>query len=118
MNMSNQTRTLIERLTSADIPQLKGVHATYLVDVADSGTWSLRVDNGHVEIAEDTTEADCTLRANDRDMALLLAGNQNLLTAAMQGRVDVEGSLVLAQRFAGLLGSSAIGIAEPDRGQP
>ncbi len=116
--MSSQTRTIIERLTSVDIPQLKGVHATYLVDVADSGTWNLRVDDGHVEIAEATTEADCTIRANDRDMALLLAGNQNLLTAAMQGRVGVEGSLVLAQRFAGLLGSSAIGIAEPNRGQP
>src|SRR5215813_15048908 len=96
------TRRLIESgQRSFNIPELQGVHGVLLFEVQDAGAWNLRIDDGRAVIADGrpAERVDCTLTANDEDMALVLSGRQNLLTAAMQGRVTFQGDPMLAQTF-------------------
>src|SRR5262245_59219901 len=96
------TRRIIESTRhSFHTPELQGVYGTLLFEVEGGGAWSVQIDDGKVVIADGrpSGRVDCTLTANDEDMALVLSGRQNLLTAAMQGRITFQGDPMLAQTF-------------------
>ena len=47
--------------------------------------------------------ADCTIRCDEADFIDIVEGRRNLITATMQGRVEISGDLALAQKFHGLI---------------
>jgi putative sterol carrier protein len=84
-------------------PLLKGVHGTYLFEIANVGPQFISVQDGAIEIQEVRHDADCTIRCDEADFVDIVEGRRNLLTATMQGRVKVSGDLALAQKFHGLI---------------
>jgi putative sterol carrier protein len=96
-------------------PLLAGVKGTYRFDVKGAGSFLFSVDNGWISIAEGSRSADCVIVC-DEDVFLRLAdGSQNLLTAAMQGLVEIQGDLALAQKLHGILPPPG---AAPEAGGP
>jgi arylformamidase len=84
-------------------PFLRGVHGTYLFDIDKVGCWFVAVDDGAVNIDETRRDADCTISCDERDFVEIVEGRLNLITARMQGRVQVDGDIALAQKFHGLV---------------
>lgn len=84
-------------------PALKGVTGTYRFDVEGQGSVRIEVRDGAFTVAESSAPADCVIRADASDLARIASGEQNLITAVLQGRVQVEGDYALAQKFNGLV---------------
>ncbi len=84
-------------------PGLKGVTGTYRFDVEGRPSVRIEVQDGCFTISESTAPADCVVRADEGDLARIASGEQNLITAVLQGRVQVQGDFALAQKFHGLV---------------
>jgi putative sterol carrier protein len=103
------TRELFQSHHEWTKPDLKGMHGSWRFDVEGEGkgSWCLKLDdNGHVQVDEVASDcpADCVIVADDQDMVRVLQGNQNALTAAMQGRLRILGDLSMAKFFHTRLG--------------
>jgi putative sterol carrier protein len=61
--------------------------------------WRLEIHDGKIKITHRGGRADTIIRSNADDFMAIADGKQNLLTAVMQGRVEVKGDPVLAQQF-------------------
>jgi len=79
--------------------RLAGLTGSYKFDVENTGTWFIKVDDGKVSVSQKDLPADCVIFCNEEDFVQIASGKQNLLTAAMQGRVNIEGDLGLAQKL-------------------
>jgi putative sterol carrier protein len=84
-------------------PALKGITGTYRFDVEGQRSVRVEVRDGTFTVAEDTAPADCVIRVDESDIARIASGEQNLVTAFLQGRARIEGDFVLAQKFHGLM---------------
>jgi predicted lipid carrier protein YhbT len=82
-------------------PMLRRASGTCRFDVSGVGSWLVRADQGVVTVAETqgATPADSTLSATEDDFLHMARGEQNPLTAFMQGRLQVTGKIALAERF-------------------
>jgi len=105
--MPSETRRLFEMAPATlYAPEMRGVDALYRFDVEDGDQWTIRVADGNVALGAarpDDEEPTCIITASDADMAVVLRGEQNMLTALLQGRIGIVGDLALAQRLAGIL---------------
>src|SRR5215471_11727745 len=88
-------------------PALRGVHGTYLFDIDKVGSWFVAVDDGAIRIEETRNDADCTIICDEGDFADIVEGRRNLITAHMQGRVQLRGDIALAQKFHGLVSAKS-----------
>jgi len=86
-------------------PRLQGISGSYRFDVEGVGSWRLEVHDGTVAVTEGTGPADCVIRCDEADFVRIARGEQNLFTAVLQGRVQVEGDYALAQRLHGFVRS-------------
>lgn len=84
-------------------PILRGVHGTYLFDIDKVGSWFVAVADGTLRVEEKKHDADCTIICDERDFVDIVEGRRQLLTAYMQGRVQIRGDMSLAQKFHGLV---------------
>jgi ubiquinone biosynthesis protein UbiJ len=84
-------------------PALKGVTGTYRFDVEGQGSVRVEVRDGAYTIAESSAPADCMIRVDESDLARIASGEQNMITALLQGRVQIQGDYALAQKFHGLV---------------
>jgi putative sterol carrier protein len=89
-----------------DEPILRGVRGSYLFDIEQVGTWFVSVDDGALTFDEKPHEADCVIGCSEQDFVDIVEGRRNLITAVLQGRVQVRGDVALAQKFHGLLGTA------------
>ena len=84
-------------------PLLRGVTGTYLFEIESVGYWFISVRDGAISIEEARHDADCTIRCDEPDFIDIIEGRRSLITAAMQGRVKIDGDITLAQKFHGLV---------------
>ena len=84
-------------------PLLRGVTGTYLFEIERAGHWFISVRDGAISIEEARHDADCTIRCDEPDFIDIIEGRRSLITAAMQGRVKIDGDITLAQKFHGLV---------------
>jgi putative sterol carrier protein len=91
--------------TTKFVPYLRGVRGTYLFEIENVGSWFVSVDDGAITYDREKHEADCVIRCNEEDFVDIVEGRRNLLTAALQGRVQVHGDVALAQKVQGLVGT-------------
>jgi hypothetical protein len=80
-------------------PRLQGISGSYRFDVEGVGSWRTEVRDGLVTITESTAPADCVIRCDEADFVRIARGEQSLLTAVLQGRVQSEGDYALAQQL-------------------
>ena len=86
-------------------PLLRMVNGSYLFEIEGVGHWFISVSHVAIRIEEARHDADCTIACNEHDFMEIVEGRQNLITAAMQGRVKIRGDMTLAQKFHGLVGA-------------
>ena len=84
-------------------PRLQGISGSYRFDVAGIASWRIEVRDAIATITESTAAADCVVRCDEADFVRIARGQQNLLTAVLQGRVQLEGDYALAQRLHGFV---------------
>jgi putative sterol carrier protein len=103
--MSNRhVLEIIDRVRSVEFdPRLKSVSGSYRFDVDEVGSWKIDVDHGRIEVHETSERADCVVRASADDFGRIMSGAQNLITAWMQGLVELEGDASLAQKLHGII---------------
>ncbi|MCI0362380.1 MAG: SCP2 sterol-binding domain-containing protein [Phycisphaerales bacterium] len=89
-------------------PRLEGVTGTYRFDIQAADhwyVWRVAVNDGNVDVSQGTADADCVIGCSEEDFIRIASGEQNLITATLQGRVEVAGDLALAQKLHALLRS-------------
>jgi len=92
--------------------RLANVQGVYRFDIEGAGSYRLQVDHGSCSVEEGAGEADCVISCEPGDFARMIDGQQNMLTAYMQGRVRIDGDIALAKSFHGFIGAKASGGAE------
>lgn len=97
-----EVRELFERVRPY-VPFMRGVRATYLLDIAGAGNWYITVDDGAIKVDQSTHDADCVIQCSAEDFVEIVEGRRNMYTAFLQGRVRVSGDAALAQRFSNVL---------------
>jgi putative sterol carrier protein len=72
-------------------------------DIEGVGSYRVEVDHGRVAARVGPGSADCVITCGPDDFVRIMEGEQNLLTAFMQGRVGFQGELAVAKVVHGLL---------------
>jgi len=104
--MPESARELFERVKNQKYePLLRGVRGTYQFDIKQVGTWFLSVNDGVIIVEDARPEADCTISCSEQDFVDIVTGRRNMITALMQGRIQVRGDLALVQKFHGVIGA-------------
>ncbi len=81
-----------------------GIDASYVFDIAGSGTWTVKIDDGKVAVSEGDAGGDCTVSASEDTFRRILDGRQNPLTAYMTGKLKVKGDVNAALRLKDVFG--------------
>jgi putative sterol carrier protein len=81
-----------------------GLHASYVFDIEDSGTWTVKVDDGKVEVTEGDAGGDVTVSTSEKTFQKIVDGRQNPLTAYMTGKLKVKGDMSAALKLKEILG--------------
>jgi putative sterol carrier protein len=102
--MAERARAILAKATAEDRgPKLKGIRGSYRFDIEGGGSWHVVVDQETLRITESTADADCVVRCDEETFVRIANGEQNLLTAALQGRVQIRGDMALAQKLHGFV---------------
>jgi putative sterol carrier protein len=88
--------TLPERVDPA---KTAGMNNTYVFDVEDAGTWTVKVVDGAVQVSEGAEEADCTISASEETFAKIVAGESNATSAYMTGKLKIAGDIGAALKL-------------------
>lgn len=82
-----------------DESKTAGMNNSYVFDVEGAGTWTVRVEDGSVTVAEGAQEADCTISASEETFQKIVDGEQNPTTAYMTGKLKVQGDMGAALKL-------------------
>ncbi|HEU0196657.1 MAG TPA: SCP2 sterol-binding domain-containing protein [Nevskiaceae bacterium] len=92
---------LLKKLPSAFNPEA-ATGTSCVVQFAVSTPAYVTLNDGRCSLSEGTTDqADVTLTMEDDDLVALLRGELNGMTAFMTGKLQLDGDMLLAQRFMG-----------------
>src|SRR5258708_22981250 len=80
-------------------PLLHSVSGTVQWDIEGEGHWNAVINKGTIIVNHDTVVPDSLMSCNKDTFLALAQGTQNPLTAFLQGKLAVEGSIGLAQVF-------------------
>ena len=94
--------TLSERANGG--AHASGMHASYVFDIAGSGIWTVKVDDGKVEVTEGDAGGDCTVSTSEETFQKIIDGRQNPVTAYMTGKLKVDGDISAALTLKEILG--------------
>lgn len=98
-----------DRISAAPQPVLHGVTATIRFELTeDHGEERIRlvrIRDGHVHVGRRHTRADATIKTDRRFFEYVVTGEANALTAALRGRLRVDGDIRLLVAFSRLLPS-------------
>lgn len=98
--MDDPITTFFEQLaTSGYEPLLHTVSGTYRFEIEDAGNWCVTVTQGTLSVTRELPQASCVIICARDLFCAIVRGEQNPTTAFMQGRIQVKGSLSLAQVF-------------------
>ena len=88
--------TLPERVDPA---KTVGMNNTYVFNVEDAGTWTVKVVDGAVQVSEGAEDADCTISASEETFAKIVAGESNATSAYMTGKLKIAGDIGAALKL-------------------
>ncbi|WP_437915378.1 SCP2 sterol-binding domain-containing protein [Sorangium sp. So ce302] len=96
----SQARKLIQDLAAGRYDaRLRGTRKVCAVQLSDDERVVVEIADGSFGIAPEGAIEDCQLSCSLDDFLRIFRGEQNLITAIMQGRVGVRGDLGAAQMF-------------------
>jgi putative sterol carrier protein len=94
------------RIAEEREPSLHDVTATIRLDIERDGTdrpWHLTINRGRVAVSRSDEPADAVMRTDKVLFEQLVIGEANALTAALRGRLRIEGDPRLLMAFKRLL---------------
>jgi len=97
---------------------VKQVGCSYRFDVSNDKTkksWLVDLKNGSGSISESDGKADCMVSIKDSDFVQLMSGKLNPQTAFMQGKLKVQGNMMLAQKLSLLMQPSTSSPTDPPK---
>jgi putative sterol carrier protein len=98
--MADEVRTFFESLPGrVDAGKVAGMRNSYVFDVEGAGTWTVRVEDGSVNVDEGAQDADCTISASEETFRQIVSGDQNPTTAYMTGKLKVRGDMGAAMKL-------------------
>ena len=88
--------TLPERVDPA---KTVGMNNTYVFNVEDAGTWTVKVVDGAVQVSEGAEDADCTMIARVETFSKIVDGESNATSAYMTGKLKIAGDIGAALKL-------------------
>jgi len=84
---------------AAESNKAAGLNASYLFDIDGAGKWTVRVENGQVNVSEGEEAADTTISASEDTFVKIVNGDQSPTSAFMTGKVKVSGDMGNAMKL-------------------
>ncbi|HEX6702729.1 MAG TPA: SCP2 sterol-binding domain-containing protein [Gaiellaceae bacterium] len=98
--MGESTREFFATLpTRVDASRTAGMNASYIFDIEGAGRWTVKVDDGKVDVSEGGDSADCTITTSDENFERIVAGELNPTSAYMTGKLKVKGDMGAAMKL-------------------
>jgi putative sterol carrier protein len=93
-------RDFFESLESrVDESKTAGMTNSYLFDIEGAGKWTVRVDDGKVNVSEGGDDADAVITTSEETFEKITSGEQNATSAYMTGKLKVKGDMGAAMKL-------------------
>ena len=83
----------------ADASKTSGMTNSYLFDIEGAGKWTVKVEDGKVNVTEGGDDADAVITASDATFQKIISGEQNPTSAYMTGKLKVKGDMGAAMKL-------------------
>ena len=98
--MGQSAREFFESLPGrGSTERTEGMNASYVFEIDGSGTWTVEIADGKVDVREGDAGGDCTISASEATFERIICGKQNPLTAYMTGKLKVHGDVGAAMKL-------------------
>lgn len=81
---------------------VKQVKAVFAFKVKGGDNWIVDLKNDKGKVTKGEGKADCTIQIGDDDMVAMAQGKLNGMQAFMQGKMKIQGNMMLAQKLQGV----------------
>jgi putative sterol carrier protein len=82
-----------------DSSKTAGMNNSYLFDIDGAGKWTVKVDDGKVNVTEGGEDADAVISASQETFEKIVSGEQNATSAYMTGKLKVKGDMGAAMKL-------------------
>ena len=82
-----------------DTSKTAGMNNSYLFDIEGAGKWTVRVDDGKVNVTEGGENADAVITTSEETFEKIVSGEQNPTSAYMTGKLKVKGDMGAAMKL-------------------
>jgi putative sterol carrier protein len=83
----------------ADSSKTAGMNNSYLFDIEGAGKWTVRVEDGKVNVTEGGEDADAVITTTEETFEKIVSGEQNPTSAYMTGKLKVKGDMGAAMKL-------------------
>ena len=83
----------------ADTSKTAGMTNSYVFDIDGAGKWTVKVDDGKVDVTEGGADADAVISASQETFEKIVSGEQNATSAYMTGKLKVKGDMGAAMKL-------------------
>ena len=98
--MSDTVSEFFQGLPSrVDAAKTAGMNNSYVFDIEDAGTWTVRVADRGVTVDEGDTGGDCTISTSAETFEKVVKGEQNPTAAYMSGKLKIKGDMGAAMKL-------------------
>jgi len=98
--MPGTVQEFFETLPSrADMSKTAGMNNSYAFDIEGAGQWTVKVEDGSVNVVEGAEDADVTISASQEIFEKIVAGEQNPTSAYMTGKLKLKGDMGAAMKL-------------------
>jgi putative sterol carrier protein len=98
--MAASVREFFEGLPGrVDASKTAGMNNSYVFDIDGAGTWTVKVADGTVDVAEGAADGDCTISTSEENFMKIVRGEQNPTTAYMSGKLKIKGDMGAAMKL-------------------
>ena len=93
-------REFFETLESrVDQSKTAGMTNSYLFDIEGAGKWTVRVEDGSVNVSEGGEDADAVISTSEATFEKIASGEQNPTSAYMTGKLKVKCDMGAAMKL-------------------
>jgi putative sterol carrier protein len=82
-----------------DESKTAGMNNSYLFDIEGAGKWTVRVEDGKVNVSEGGEDADAVISTSQETFEKIASGEQNPTSAYMTGKLKVKGDIGAAMKL-------------------
>lgn len=82
-----------------DQSKTAGMTNSYLFDIEGAGKWTVRVEDGNVNVSEGGEDADAVISTSEETFEKIASGEQNPTSAYMTGKLKVKGDMGAAMKL-------------------